>query len=185
MHVYRAVVPMAFPFAPNVDYRYVPNFYENRGGRARDYNHVKRVLADGTHQRAHDGVDIFVARGTPVRAVFDGVIVDPAVRWRPWNPARYGTTAVVVSTETISPGYAALYMHLDRIDVKPGDRVRRGEVIGAAGSTGNAIGSPLHLHFELRSPFRFEVRQAGLRRLIDAFDPYPSLVAADPNVEGD
>ncbi len=185
MHVYRAVVPMAFPFAADVDYRYAPNFYENRGGGARDYNHVKRVLADGTRLRAHDGVDIFVARGTPVRAVFDGVIVDPAARWRPWNPARYGTTAVVVSTEPTSRGYAARYMHLDRMDVEPGDRVRRGDVVGAAGSSGNAIGSPLHLHFELRSPFLFEVRQAGLRRLIDAFDPYPSLVAADPNAEGD
>ena len=176
---------MAFPFTPDVDYRYAPNFFENRGGRARDYNHVKRVLVDGTHERAHDGVDIFVARGTPVRSVFDGVVIDPAIRWRPWNPARYGTTAVVISEEPASPGYAALYMHLDRIDVEPGDRVRRGEVIGAAGSSGNAIGSPLHLHFELRSPFRFEVREAGLRRQIDAFDPYPSLVAADPKAEGD
>src|SRR3712207_7169058 len=47
--------------------------------RARNYNHIA-VLDDGTRVRAHDGVDIYVARGTPVRAVFDGVVIDPAVR---------------------------------------------------------------------------------------------------------
>lgn len=176
---------MAFPFSRRVEYRYADNFLERRDGRARSYNHVRRVLEDGTLERAHDGIDIFVARGTPVLAVFDGIVVDPALRWRPWNPARYGATVVVVSLEPGSTGYAALYSHLDGVNVRPGDRVSRGDTVGVAGDTGNATGSPLHLHFELRAPFRITVTEAGREREIDAFDPYPSLVAADPKTPQD
>ncbi|MBA2566072.1 MAG: M23 family metallopeptidase [Gemmatimonadetes bacterium] len=45
-------------------------------------------------------------------------------------------------------GLSSFYAHLDRILVTVGDPVRRGEVIGRVGSTGNATGP--HLHFELR-----------------------------------
>jgi murein DD-endopeptidase MepM/ murein hydrolase activator NlpD len=45
-------------------------------------------------------------------------------------------------------GLESFYAHLDRILARRGDSVRRGQVIGLAGSTGNATGP--HLHFELR-----------------------------------
>jgi murein DD-endopeptidase MepM/ murein hydrolase activator NlpD len=176
---------MGFPFDADVDYVYPSNFLQRRPGPPRPYNHVLRVLPDGSLERAHDGVDVYVEPGTPLLAVFDGVVVDPEERWRPWSPSRYGRTVVVVSDEATSPGYAALYVHLDRIDVRPGDEVRRGDVLGTVGSTGNAAGTPAHLHFELRSPFLFSVKEAGLLRRIDAFDPYPSLVAADPHTDED
>ncbi|HET7676507.1 MAG TPA: M23 family metallopeptidase [Candidatus Limnocylindrales bacterium] len=176
----RTVVQMGFPLPRSSAYRYANNFLQRRGGVPRWYNHVKAVLADGTLVRAHDGVDLFARRGSPVVSPFDGVVIDPATRWKPWNPGRYGLSAVIVSEEPTSRGYAALLVHLDRLIVQPGDRVARGEVIGTVGVTGNAIGTPIHLHFELRAPFLLRVREAGLVRRIDAFDPYPSLVAADP-----
>ncbi len=46
-------------------------------------------------------------------------------------------------------GYASLYAHLDRLRVRPGERVARGGVIGTMGSSGNASG--VHLHFDLIS----------------------------------
>ncbi|MBA3778314.1 MAG: M23 family metallopeptidase [Chloroflexi bacterium] len=171
---------MGFPFLSTTDYEYANNFLDRRAGVARHYNHVRGVLGDGSLERAHDGIDLYVERGTPVRSVFEGIVINPARRWRPWDPARYGRTVVVISTEPTSRGYTALMVHLSRVDVRHGDRVRRGQVVGRTGDTGNAEGVPIHLHFELRAPFELRLREAGRIRHVDAFDPYPSLRAADP-----
>lgn len=173
---------MAFPVVPNVPYRYRNNFLEGRVGVWRSYNHLLAVSASGTRRRAHDGVDIYMPLGTPLRAPFDGIVIDPATHWKPWDPARYGIVVVVVSTEATSRGYAALLVHLGKAEVTPGQRVRRGQRVGVLGRSGNADNPGIlpHLHFELRSPFLFAVREAGRLRQVDAFDPYPSLRAADP-----
>jgi murein DD-endopeptidase MepM/ murein hydrolase activator NlpD len=47
--------------------------------------------------------------------------------------------------------YYSQYMHLSRIDVKAGDPVEEGRVIGGMGNTGNAGGTPTHLHFQIRA----------------------------------
>jgi murein DD-endopeptidase MepM/ murein hydrolase activator NlpD len=171
---------MGFPLPARAAYRFGNNFFQDRPGPVRWYNHASRVRADGTLQRAHDGVDLYVAVGTTVLSPFDGHVADPATLWRPWDPRRYGLTAVVLSDEPTSRGYAALLVHLERLDVAVGQPVRRGERIGIVGDSGNAAGLPVHLHFELRAPFPLAIREAGRIRRLDAFDPYPSLVAADP-----
>ena len=176
----KTVVAIAFPLRPGVRYRYTNDFLARRAGVVRPYNHVWGRNRDRTLHRAHDGVDIYVRLGVPVLAPFDGVVVDAATRWKPWDRSRAGLTVAIVSEERPSRGYAALLMHLSRVAVRPGQRVSRGQVVGATGDTGNARGLPVHLHFELRAPFRFPVREAGRRRLMDAVDPYPSLAAADP-----
>ena len=58
----------------------------------------------------------------------------------------------------------------------------RGQVVGTVGRTGNAEDESVdaHLHFELRAPFLLDWSPLGEDRTIDAFNPYPSLVAADP-----
>ncbi len=73
-------------------------------------------------------------------------------------------------------------MHADIVWVAPGDHVQRGQVLGTVGRTGNADGTdvPSHLHFELRAPFLLDWSALGEDSRIDAFDPFPSLVAADP-----
>lgn len=171
---------IGFPVARKVRYRYVDNFLEPRGGAPRWYNHVHGRTSDGTLLRAHDGVDIYAQRGTPLLAAVSGTIVDPATLWKPWNPARYGLTVVIESDERTSPGYRVLYAHLDSVAVKVGQPVRRGDVVGTLGSSGNATGSALHVHFELRAPFLIPLQEGGVTRRLDAFDPYPSLVRADP-----
>ena len=176
----KTAIDIAFPFRVTVRYRYSDPFLASRLGVTRRYNHARGVSASGRLLRAHDGLDLRAKRGTHVYAAFSGTVIDPATRWKPWDPERYGTYVVIVSGEPTSLGYAAIYAHLASTRVKVGDRVERGQWIGRVGNTGNAAAEPPQLHFELRAPFRIPVREGGRERRIDAFDPYPSLVAADP-----
>ena len=89
-------------------------------------------------KRWHYGVDIPARKGAPVYAAASGRVVKSG-----WQTG-YGKT-VVVRHKSIS----TLYAHLADRDVKAGDFVRRGQVIGAVGNSGNARG--YHLHFEVRT----------------------------------
>jgi murein DD-endopeptidase MepM/ murein hydrolase activator NlpD len=174
------VVPIAFPFRRNVEYVYSDNFLVTRLGEPLPFNHILARRPDGSLQRAHDGIDVYVPFGTPVLAPFRGRVIDPSTRWIPWVQERYGKTVAIISDEPTSRGYAALLVHFDTVRVSPGDRVERGQVLGRIGDSGNAEGGPVHLHFELRAPFKLLVRLGGISRAVDAFDPYPSLYQADP-----
>lgn len=88
--------------------------------------------------RAHTGVDYGAPTGAPVRTVGDGV-----VRHAGWMNG-YGNTIEVEHGN----GNATLYAHLSRVEVRRGQRVERGQRIGAVGSTGWATGP--HLHFEFK-----------------------------------
>ena len=93
----------------------------------------------------HTGVDLGVPLGTPVFAAADGVVVLA----RPMtdgsgNLIGYGNY-VILQHDT---GLKSLYGHLLLIGVKEGDVVKRGQLIGLVGSTGNSTGP--HTHFEVR-----------------------------------
>jgi murein DD-endopeptidase MepM/ murein hydrolase activator NlpD len=99
-------------------------------------------------RRAHRGVDIFAARGTPVLAATDGWVT------------RVETTRVggnVVWVQPLFGNMRVYYAHLNEQWVEPGDFVIAGEPLGAVGNTGNAITTPPHLHFGVY------VRQPGMR----------------------
>jgi murein DD-endopeptidase MepM/ murein hydrolase activator NlpD len=87
----------------------------------------------------HRGVDFAAKRGTPVRAVGDGVITQSG-----WN-GTYGKAIDIQHDST----YMTRYAHLDRLaaGIRDGVSVVKGQVIGYVGSTGRATGP--HLHFEL------------------------------------
>lgn len=85
----------------------------------------------------HHGVDIAAPEGTAVRAMKSGRVEVAGTR------GGYGQTVVISHGGSMW----TLYAHLSRIDVRPGDRVSGGQVIGAVGRTGNATGP--HLHFEV------------------------------------
>jgi peptidoglycan LD-endopeptidase LytH len=175
------VVLIGFPFHTGSGYTYHDNFGDRRVDEPLPFNTVQGRKPDGSLQRAHDGVDIYVEFGTPVLAPFNGRIIDPATRWKPWDRERYGKTVAIISNERTSKGYAALLVHMDTLSVRPGDRVRRGDVVGRIGDSGNAEGGAVHLHFELRAPFVISTTRGGVTRRLDVFDPYPSLYRADPN----
>ena len=174
------VIEIAFPLRADTAYHYRDNWYERRTGAPDPYNHAKPGPS-GELVRLHDGVDIYAPANEPVLAPFDGVVIDPAGKWQPWEPDRYGLTVVVESDEPISPGYTAVLVHLDRVWVEVGQHVSRGQVIGVLGRTGNAENVEPQLHFELRAPFDIDWSSLGENRLVDAFNPYPSLQEADPN----
>lgn len=175
----RPIIRVGFPLRRQTRYHYRDNFLRRRDGAPTDYNHA-RLAGDGELIRLHDGIDIYAREGAPVVAPFAGKVIDPAKRWKPWNPERYGRTVVIASEEPASMGYVALLVHLDQRWVDVGQRVTRGQVVGVLGATGNADGGDPHLHFELRAPFDIDWSPLGEDRLVDAFNPYPSLRRADP-----
>jgi murein DD-endopeptidase MepM/ murein hydrolase activator NlpD len=86
----------------------------------------------------HNGVDIDLWTGAPVKAAFDGMV--RVAR----NQGGYGNVVVVRHYN----GLETLYAHLHKIKVKPGQVINAGQVIGLGGNTGKSTGS--HLHFEIR-----------------------------------
>lgn len=87
----------------------------------------------------HTGVDFAAQKGTPVRAVGDGVITQAG-----WNGA-YGKL-VEIQHDSV---YTTRYAHLNgfSVGIRNGVNVKKGDVIGYVGSTGRSTGP--HLHFEL------------------------------------
>jgi murein DD-endopeptidase MepM/ murein hydrolase activator NlpD len=102
----------------------------------------------------HKGVDISAAAGTPVRATADGVVI-----FSDWSSG-YGRLIVIDH----GGGIETYYAHLSRFFVYSGEGVRRGEVVGAVGSTGR-VTAP-HLHYEVRiggapvNPYRYLANSA-------------------------
>jgi len=173
---------MVFPLPAAARYRYGDGWLVPRVDRPYWYNEIRGVTSTGVLLRAHDGVDLQVALGTPVLASFDGTVVDPAHIWRPWLPSRYGNVVVIQSSEGTSLGYRSIAAHLSRLAVAIGDVVHRGQVVGWTGRSGNAAETIPHLHFELRAPFLIAVSYGGRIRRLDSFDPLPSLRACDPRL---
>ena len=86
----------------------------------------------------HEGIDFNAESGTPVVAAADGVVLVAAYH------NEFGNLVEVDHGD----GLLSRYAHLSRMNVKAGQMLRRGELIGAVGSTGRSTGS--HLHFEVR-----------------------------------
>jgi murein DD-endopeptidase MepM/ murein hydrolase activator NlpD len=97
----------------------------------------------------HAGVDITAPIGTPIRATADGIVIFAEME------NGYGRLIKV----SHSNGVQTYYAHLSRFYVQAGQDVRRGEVIGAVGTSGR-VTAP-HLHYEVRlggapvNPYRF------------------------------
>jgi murein DD-endopeptidase MepM/ murein hydrolase activator NlpD len=86
----------------------------------------------------HEGLDVAAATGAPVRAPADGTVV--------FNGMEGGYGHVLV----LDHGYGlkTRYGHLSRIDVRLGEKVKRGQFVAAVGNTGRSTGP--HLHYEVR-----------------------------------
>ena len=96
--------------------------------------------ARGSGGRRHEAIDIAAPRGSRVVAVDDGTIV------KLFHSVPGGLTVYQFDPES---RYAYYYAHLDRYadGVREGMRLRRGDLIGYVGSTGNARPDAPHLHF--------------------------------------
>lgn len=117
---------------------------------------------EGTsYYHRHEGTDIFALRGTSVVAVVDGVVENVGT-----------ATLGGIKLWLRSPGdnWTYYYAHLSGYapGMTSGLAVKKGQILGYVGNTGNARGTPPHLHFETHVP------SGG------ATNPYPILRRADP-----
>jgi murein DD-endopeptidase MepM/ murein hydrolase activator NlpD len=99
---------------------------------------IRRNPFGGEGREFHEGLDIAVDFGTPVSATADGLVIYAAPH------AGYGNVVILYH----SNGITTRYGHLSRITVESGQRVKRGDQIGHAGSTGRSTGP--HVHYEVR-----------------------------------
>ena len=125
-----------------------------RSTSLRDTWHAPR---DGGGRR-HEGLDIFAPRGRPVRSATEGIVMRVGTN-------RLGGQVVWV----MGPGKQRhYYAHLDRFaGVRAGQRVEAGTVLGYVGTTGNARGTPPHLHY-------------GIYTTRGPVSPYPLLTRTAP-----
>ena len=92
----------------------------------------------------HTGVDIAYNQGTPILAADDGVVVAASASMLNGQLVGYGNYVIVAHRNN----FFTLYGHLLGFQVKAGDAVHQGQVLGYEGSTGNSTGP--HVHFEYR-----------------------------------
>ncbi len=89
--------------------------------------------------KMHTGVDLTAPRGTKIYAAGDGIVFKAS-----GSGGGYGNIVKI----NHGFGYVTFYAHMYKIYVRPGQRVKRGDVIGTVGSTG--LSTSPHLHYEVR-----------------------------------
>lgn len=92
--------------------------------------------------RSHSGIDILAPIGAPVYASRSGIAFPGTV------PTGYGKYVMIYHPD----GFQTIYAHLASYTVIPTQKIRKGELIGYVGKTGNAVYHSIqpHLHFEIR-----------------------------------
>ena len=98
----------------------------------------QRIL-NGEPKRPHSGVDVARPTGTPIKAPADGIV-------RLAETDMYFEGGLVL----LDHGHKleSAFLHMSRIDVEPGQKVKKGEVLGAVGATGRVTGP--HLHWSVK-----------------------------------
>ena len=117
------------------------------------YNKAGRMWSSGRHT----GVDYAAPTGTPVYAAQDGTAITAN-----WGRA-YGNQ-IIIDQKAIGEGASriaggwAIYAHLSKVNVKAGQAVKKGDLIGEVGNTGNSTGA--HLHYEVRTNKKWSLGRA-------------------------
>jgi murein DD-endopeptidase MepM/ murein hydrolase activator NlpD len=98
---------------------------------------VTGQFGEGRGGHTHAGLDIPKPAGTPIKAASGGRVIHAGPE------DGYGNYVCIAHVKL-----STCYAHLQTVKVKQGERVRRGELVGLVGNTGNS--GALHLHFEVR-----------------------------------
>lgn len=108
------------------------------GARGSNFGHA-RVFNDQA-RNPHSGADISAGTGTPIQSTNRGRVVETG------NYFFNGNTVVVDHGQ----GVFAVYLHLSRIDVEPGQMIEKADVVGLVGATGRVTGPHLHWGFRVQ-----------------------------------
>lgn len=95
----------------------------------------------------HDGVDFGCKSGTKVYAARKGVVTNSN-----WGPD-YGIHIVQRRSYPLGTKNHLIYAHMSKVIVKPGQKIKKGQLLGLSGNTGKSTGS--HLHFGERNGARW------------------------------
>ena len=103
----------------------------------------QRIL-NGKPRRPHYGIDFHAPEGTPVKSMMDGVVTLV-------KKDMYFTGGTIIFDH--GHGISTLYMHMKDINVKKGQKVRKGQIVGTLGQSGRATGPHLDIRlnwFEIK-----------------------------------
>lgn len=103
--------------------------------------HLFGLIYKNNQNLVHNGVDLRMPVGTPIRSINHGKVVLAAI-----NFSREGNMVII----NHGMGIFSVYMHLSRVDVNNGNMVMVGQVIGLSGDTGAGAKNDPHLHFSIK-----------------------------------
>ncbi len=137
----------------------------------------------------HLGLDLFMVEGTPISAVYDGVIHSLANNDKPLD---YGPTIILSHQTTDGERFFTLYGHLslDSLNgITPGDKISAGQIFARVGSSDCNGGSPPHVHFQvIMDMMNFNgdfpgVARSDYQRLWNSISPSPAGLLGLEDIE--
>jgi|688.fasta_scaffold461881_3 murein DD-endopeptidase MepM/ murein hydrolase activator NlpD len=105
----------------------------------------ERISPISKVKEKHTGIDLAKAHQGDIFSFTDGIVTHAEFAQKGTGLGGFGNTVCIVD----SNGYLHLYGHLDSCTVQLNDKVKKGQLIGKQGNTGQSAGS--HLHYEIRS----------------------------------